>query len=117
VLEAGETGRQKIHSVFSLVRMWGGQVALAYAVQCVVTVMLAPCSASSCTAPHKRRPARALASIPTFRKLTKNFHALQAFPTILFAVPSARRKPLLLPQRNALERRSARAALRSQSPP
>jgi len=41
VLEAGETGWQKIQSVFSLVRMWGGPVALAYAVQSVVTLMLA----------------------------------------------------------------------------
>jgi alpha-1,2-mannosyltransferase len=41
VLEAGETGWHKIQSVFSLVRMWGGPVALAYAVQAAVTVMLA----------------------------------------------------------------------------
>jgi alpha-1,2-mannosyltransferase len=41
VLEAGETGWQKIQSVFSLVRMWGGPVALAYAVQSAVTVILA----------------------------------------------------------------------------
>jgi alpha-1,2-mannosyltransferase len=41
VLEAGETGWHKIQSVFSLVRMWGGPVALAYAVQSAVTVMLA----------------------------------------------------------------------------
>ena len=41
VLEAGETGWQKIQSVFSAVRMWGGPVALAYAVQSAVTVMLA----------------------------------------------------------------------------
>jgi alpha-1,2-mannosyltransferase len=41
VLEAGETGWEKIQSVFSVVRMWGGPVALAYAVQSAVTVMLA----------------------------------------------------------------------------
>ncbi len=41
VLEAGETGWEKIQSVFSVVRMWGGPVALAYAVQCAVTAMLA----------------------------------------------------------------------------
>jgi alpha-1,2-mannosyltransferase len=41
VLEAGETGWHKIQSVFSLVRMWGGPVALAYAAQSAVTVMLA----------------------------------------------------------------------------
>ncbi len=41
VLEAGETGWHKIQSVFSLVRMWGGPVALAYAVQSAVTVTLA----------------------------------------------------------------------------
>jgi alpha-1,2-mannosyltransferase len=33
VLEAGETGWEKIQSVFSVVRMWGGPVALAYAVR------------------------------------------------------------------------------------
>jgi alpha-1,2-mannosyltransferase len=41
VLEAGETGWEKIQSVFSVVRMWGGPVVLAYAVQCAVTAMLA----------------------------------------------------------------------------
>jgi alpha-1,2-mannosyltransferase len=41
VLEAGETGWHKIQSVFSLVRMWGGPVALAYAAQSAVTLMLA----------------------------------------------------------------------------
>ncbi len=41
VLEAGETGWHKIQSVFSLVRMWGGPVALAYAAQSAVTVTLA----------------------------------------------------------------------------
>ena len=40
VLETGETGWQKIQSVFSVVRMWGGPVALAYAVQGAVTLML-----------------------------------------------------------------------------
>jgi alpha-1,2-mannosyltransferase len=41
VLENGETGWQKIQSLFSVVRMWGGTVALAYAVQGSVTLMLA----------------------------------------------------------------------------
>jgi alpha-1,2-mannosyltransferase len=41
VLEAGGTGWHKIQSVFSLVRMWGGPVALAYAVQSAVTLLLA----------------------------------------------------------------------------
>jgi alpha-1,2-mannosyltransferase len=41
VLEAGETGWHKIQSVFAWVRMWGGPVALAYAVQSAVTLMLA----------------------------------------------------------------------------
>jgi alpha-1,2-mannosyltransferase len=41
VLEAGGTGWHKIQSVFSVVRMWGGPVALAYAVQSAVTLMLA----------------------------------------------------------------------------
>jgi alpha-1,2-mannosyltransferase len=41
VLESGGTGWHKIQSVFALVRMWGGQIALAYAVQTAVTVALA----------------------------------------------------------------------------
>jgi hypothetical protein len=38
VLEQGDTGWHKIQSVFSWVRMWGGSIALAYAVQGAVTV-------------------------------------------------------------------------------
>ena len=38
VLEQGGTGWHKIQSVFSMVRMWGGGVPLAYAVQGAVTV-------------------------------------------------------------------------------
>jgi alpha-1,2-mannosyltransferase len=41
VLENGETGWQKIQSVFSAVRMWGGPVPVAYAVQGAVTLALA----------------------------------------------------------------------------
>jgi alpha-1,2-mannosyltransferase len=41
VLETGETGWHKIQSVFSWVRMWGGPVALAYAVQGAVTLAAA----------------------------------------------------------------------------
>jgi alpha-1,2-mannosyltransferase len=41
VLENGETGWQKIQSVFSAVRMWGGPVPLAYVVQGAVTLALA----------------------------------------------------------------------------
>jgi alpha-1,2-mannosyltransferase len=41
VLEAGGTGWHKIQSVFAMVRMWGGGVPLAYAVQGTVTVALA----------------------------------------------------------------------------
>jgi alpha-1,2-mannosyltransferase len=41
VLEAGETGWHKIQSVFALVRMWGGPIALAYAVQSAATLALA----------------------------------------------------------------------------
>ncbi len=41
VLEQGGTGWQKIQSVFSVVRMWGGGVPLAYACQGAVTVLLA----------------------------------------------------------------------------
>jgi alpha-1,2-mannosyltransferase len=41
VLESGQTGWHKIQSVFAVVRMWGGGVPLAYAVQSAVTVALA----------------------------------------------------------------------------
>jgi alpha-1,2-mannosyltransferase len=41
VLEEGQTGWQKIQSVFSWVRMWGGPVPLAYAIQGAVTCALA----------------------------------------------------------------------------
>ncbi|MCF8477921.1 MAG: DUF2029 domain-containing protein [Pseudolabrys sp.] len=41
VLEQGGTGWHKIQSVFSWVRMWGGPVALAYAVQGAVTFTIA----------------------------------------------------------------------------
>jgi hypothetical protein len=38
VIEQGSTGWEKIASAFSFVRMWGGPLPLAYAVQTVVTV-------------------------------------------------------------------------------
>ncbi len=41
VLEQGATGWQKIQSVFSVVRMWGGSIPLAYALQTTVTVAVA----------------------------------------------------------------------------
>jgi hypothetical protein len=41
VLEEGQTGWYKIQSVFSWVRMWGGAVDLAYAVQAGVTLAVA----------------------------------------------------------------------------
>jgi hypothetical protein len=41
VLERGDTGWHKIQSVFSWVRMWGGGVALAYALQATVSVAVA----------------------------------------------------------------------------
>jgi alpha-1,2-mannosyltransferase len=41
VLEQGGTGWHKIQSAFSIVRMWGGSVSLAYAVQGAVTIALA----------------------------------------------------------------------------
>ena len=40
VLEAGDTGWHKIHSVFSWVRMWGASIGLAYACQATATVAL-----------------------------------------------------------------------------
>jgi Glycosyltransferase family 87 len=41
VLEQGGTGWEKIQSIFSAVRMWGGSVHLAYAIQIALAVMLA----------------------------------------------------------------------------
>ena len=41
VLEAGDTGWHKIQSAFAWVRMWGGGVPLAYAVQGAVTLAVA----------------------------------------------------------------------------
>jgi hypothetical protein len=41
VLEQGETGWHKIQSVFSAVRMWGGGIPVAYAVQGAVTLAVA----------------------------------------------------------------------------
>ncbi len=41
VLEAGGTGWEKIQSIFSAVRMWGGSVPLAYAVQTILATALA----------------------------------------------------------------------------
>lgn len=41
VLERGDTGWHKIQSVFSWVRMWGGGITVAYAVQGIVTAAVA----------------------------------------------------------------------------
>ena len=41
VLEHGDTGWHKIQSVFSVVRMWGGSIPLAYAAQIVTTLLVA----------------------------------------------------------------------------
>lgn len=41
VLETGETGWHKIQSVFSVARMWGASIPLAYAVQGAVTIVVA----------------------------------------------------------------------------
>jgi hypothetical protein len=41
VLEQGGTGWEKIQSIFSAVRMWGGSVQLAYAVQIALAMSLA----------------------------------------------------------------------------
>jgi alpha-1,2-mannosyltransferase len=41
VLEQGDTGWHKIQSVFSVVRMWGGGIPLAYAVQTLVALAVA----------------------------------------------------------------------------
>jgi hypothetical protein len=40
VLEAGGTGWEKIQSIFSAVRMWGGSVPLAYAAQIALALTL-----------------------------------------------------------------------------
>jgi hypothetical protein len=41
VLEAGDTGWHKIQSVFSWIRLWGGSITLAYAVQGAVAAAVA----------------------------------------------------------------------------
>lgn len=41
VLEAGDTGWEKIQSIFSAVRMWGGSIGLAYAAQAALAVVVA----------------------------------------------------------------------------
>ena len=41
VLEQGNTGWEKIQSIFSAVRMWGGSIHLAYAVQFALAAALA----------------------------------------------------------------------------
>ncbi len=41
VLEAGGTGWEKIQSIFSAVRMWGGSVPLAYSAQAAIATTLA----------------------------------------------------------------------------
>ena len=41
VLEAGDTGWEKIQSIFSAVRMWGGSIELAYAAQAALALALA----------------------------------------------------------------------------
>lgn len=41
VLEQGNTGWHKIQSLFAIVRMWGGSVALAYAAQAVLALGIA----------------------------------------------------------------------------
>jgi hypothetical protein len=45
ILEQGSTGWQKIQSVFSLVRMWGGGVVTAYVFQSVIAVGALACAA------------------------------------------------------------------------
>ncbi len=41
VLEAGSTGWERIQSIFSAVRMWGGTIEMAYAAQCALTLTVA----------------------------------------------------------------------------
>ncbi|MFA5040668.1 MAG: glycosyltransferase family 87 protein [Bdellovibrionales bacterium] len=45
VLEQGSTGWEKIQSVFSMVRIWGGGVAAAYAFQIAVMIAALACAA------------------------------------------------------------------------
>jgi alpha-1,2-mannosyltransferase len=52
VLETGDTGWHKIQSVFSWVRMWGGTVATAYAVQAALAVVLGAALARAARRPH-----------------------------------------------------------------
>ena len=42
MLEQGDTGWHKIQSLFALVRLWGGGVPLAYAMQGAVTLVSPP---------------------------------------------------------------------------
>ncbi|MGR6431864.1 glycosyltransferase family 87 protein [Rhizobium sp. PAMB 3174] len=41
VLEAGSTGWEKIQSIFSAVRMWGGSIPLAHVLQTLFTIIIA----------------------------------------------------------------------------
>lgn len=60
VIEAGSTGWGKIQSPFAMIRMWGGDLALAYAVQGLATAgaIAATLVLSRRAAPHLRNAAR-----------------------------------------------------------
>ena len=47
LLEQGEVGFHKMQSVFAWVRLWGGPVTLAYAIQGIVTLAVAATSSGS----------------------------------------------------------------------
>lgn len=57
LLEGGAVGFEKLQSAFAVVRMWGGGVTLAYAVQalisCAVIVSIVWCWRSACDEAHK----------------------------------------------------------------
>jgi hypothetical protein len=65
VIEQGETGWHRIQSPFSLARMWGGSVPLAYAVQAAVTVaaMGAVLWLTRAARPHLRNAAACAAAM------------------------------------------------------
>lgn len=57
LLESGAVGFEKLQSAFAVVRLWGGGVTLAYAVQalvsCAVIASIVWCWRSSCDEAHK----------------------------------------------------------------
>lgn len=88
LLEQGEVGFAKLQSVFAVIRMWGGSVALAYALQGAVTLLVMCSVAWAWRAPRDRNASAALLMIGT---LLASPHVLDydlvvLGPAITFAV-------------------------------